>query len=214
MARAKEIKTGLVRLSYVNDLFTPRSQEEGKSPKYGCTLLVPKSDTATLNAMQENIIEACVGAQWGDAAKIREMIQNGIIRLPVLDGDGPQGINKKTSERREGYAGHFFVRTSSGQEYPPQVFDEYVQKIASGDASRIKSGDFGYAVIQAYSWDHPKNGKGVTFGISGIQKVKSGDALGGSGGGNAEQFFKPEAVGGESAPDETKGGAGAAGLFG
>lgn len=214
MARAAEMKTGLVRTSFVENLFEPRAAEEGGAKKYGCTLLIPKSDTATVNALQANIIEACVAASWGDEAKVRQMIQNGIIKLPVLDGDGPQGVNKKTGERHPGYEGHFFIRTSSGLDYPPQVFDEYVQKIASNDRSRFKSGDYGYAVISAYTWDHPKSGKGVTFGISGIQKVKSGDALGGGGGTDAEKFFKPEAVGGESAPDETKGGAGASALFG
>lgn len=214
MARAQDIKTGLVRTSFVQNLFEPRAAEEGGTEKYGCTLLVPKSDTATINALQDNIVAACVGANWGDEAKVRDLIAKGIVKLPVLDGDGPQGVNKKTGERHPGYEGHYFIRTSSGKDYPPQVFDEYVQKIASNDPSRLKSGDYGYAVIAAYSWDHPKSGKGVTFGISAIQKVKSGEALGGSGGVDAEKFFKPEAVAAESAPDETKGGAGAAGMFG
>lgn len=214
MARAQDIKTGLVRTSFVQNLFEPRAAEEGGTEKYGCTLLVPKSDTATISALQANVIEACIAASWGDEAKVREAIKNGIIKLPVLDGDGPQGMNKKTGERHAGYEGHFFIRVSSGKDYPPQVVDERVQKIASNDPSRLKSGDYGYAVISAYTWDHPKNGKGVTFGIGAFQKVKDGESLGGTGGTDTGKFFKNEAVGAENAPDETKDGAGAAGLFG
>lgn len=214
MARSTDIKTDLVRTSFIQSLFEPRAAEEGGTPKYGCTLLVPKTDTATLSSLQSCILEACVAASWGDEAKVTDMIKKGIIKMPVLDGDGPQGINKKSGERNPGYEGHFFVRVTSGENFPPQIVDENVQKIASYDAARFKSGDYGYGVVHAYTWDHPKNGKGVTIGISAFQKIKSGEALGGTGGVDTDKFFKPETVQGEAAPAETQGGAGAGGLFG
>lgn len=214
MARSSDLKTGLVRASFVQNLFEARAAEEGGNPKYGCTLLIPKSDTATLNALQKAILDACVAASWGDEAKVTTMIKNGAIKLPVLDGDGPQGVSKKTGERHPGYEGHFFVRTSSGENFPPQVVDENVQRIASNDPTRLKSGDYGYAVVNAFTWEHPKTGKGVTFNIGAFQKIKNGEALGGGGGVDTSQFFKVETVQGEAAPDETKGGAGAGGLFG
>ncbi|ODT60991.1 ssDNA-binding protein [Paracoccus sp. SCN 68-21] len=214
MARSQDIMTGLVRASFVQNLFEARAAEEGQTPKYGCTLLIPKTDTTTLTALQNAIIDACVSASWGDEAKIRTMIDNGAIKLPVLNGDGPQGVSKKTGDRHPGFEGHFFIRASSGENYPPQVVDELVQKIASNDPSRLKSGDYGYAVVNAFTWDHPKTGKGVTFNIGAFQKIKSGDSLGGGGGVYTDKFFKAETVAAEKAPDETKGGAGAGGLFG
>lgn len=214
MARAEDMKTGLVRASFVDNLYEARAAEEGATKKFGCTLLIPKSDTQTLAALEKNILDACVAANWGDAAKVKDLIQKGIIKMPVLDGDGKQAISKKTQERHPGFEGHFFVRVTSGEKFPPQVVDERVQKIASHDATRFKSGDYGYAVVSAFTWDHPKTGKGVTIGISAFQKVKDGEALGGGGGVDTEKFFKNETVDAEDAPSETQGGAGAGGLFG
>lgn len=212
MARAQDIKTGLVRASFINTLFEARAQEDGGPKKYGCTLLIPKSDTATLTALEKNVVDACVAANWGDEAKVRKMIADGLIKVPVLNGDGPQGISKKTQTRHPGYEGHFFVRATSGEQFPPQVLDERVQKIVTYDPTRFKSGDWGYAVGACFTWDHPKTGKGVTFGIGAFQKVKDGEALGGSGGVDADKFFKPETVDGGPVPDEAAGGAG--GMFG
>ena len=214
MARSQDIKTGLVRASFVQNLFEARAAEEGQAKKFGCTLLVSKQDTATLAALEAAFVEACVAASWGDEAKVRTMIQNGLIKSPVLNGDGPQGISKKTGERHQGFEGHFFIRASSGENYPPQVVDENVQKIATNDPARLKSGDYGYAVVNAFSWEHPKTGKGVTFNIGAFQKIKSGDSLGGGGGVDTDKFFKAEKVAAENAPDETKNGAGAGGMFG
>lgn len=42
-----QITTGKVRFSYCN-LFTPRAAQEGAMPKYSVTLLIPKSDKATI----------------------------------------------------------------------------------------------------------------------------------------------------------------------
>ena len=43
-----QITTGKVRFSYCN-LFTPRAVQEGATPKYSVTLLIPKSDKATMH---------------------------------------------------------------------------------------------------------------------------------------------------------------------
>lgn len=213
MARSQDIKTGLVRASFVQNLFEARAAEEGGTEKYGCTLLIPKSETGTLAAIEGIIIEACVASNWGDAAKVKDLIAKGLIKIPVLDGDGPQGISKKTQERHPGYAGHFFVRCTSGKDYKPKVLDVYANEIASNDPTRIKSGDHGYGGISAFTWDHPKTGKGVTIGIGVFQKIKDGEALGGTGGPDLSQF-KAEKVETDGAAAETQGGAGAGGMFG
>ena len=77
----------------------------------------------------------------------------------------------------------------------------------------LYSGCFGYAVVNAFTWENKENGKGITFGISMFQKAKDGESLGGGGGGNPDEFFEKIADEGD-APAETKTGAGAGGLFG
>ena len=51
------VTTGKVRASYVH-IFTPRVPDNGGEAKYSVTLLIPKSDTATLNALYADIERA------------------------------------------------------------------------------------------------------------------------------------------------------------
>ena len=56
MANTKVV-TGKVRFSYCN-IFEPREPQGGGEAKYSVTLLIPKSDTATLNKIKLAIAEA------------------------------------------------------------------------------------------------------------------------------------------------------------
>ena len=52
-----QITTGKVRFSYCN-LFTPRAAQEGAKEKYSVTLLIPKSDKATIQKIKTAMEEA------------------------------------------------------------------------------------------------------------------------------------------------------------
>lgn len=194
-----------VRLSWTDDLFKARESENGKK-KFGCTILIPKS--TDLTAMKEAMVSVC-RAEWGDKAD--QWIKDGIIKNPILDGDGPQGLNKKNGERHAGYAGHWFIRATTGEDYPPKLLNRKVMPITSKE--ELKSGDYAFAVCNAHTWFNEKNGKGVSFGLVMLQVVERGESLGGWGGANPDDFFdKIEDEG--AAPAATTSGAGAAGLFG
>lgn len=63
---ATKVLTGEVRLSYVN-LTTPRAPQQGGEPKYSVTLLIPKTDAATIadiNASIKAAYEAGVASKW------------------------------------------------------------------------------------------------------------------------------------------------------
>ena len=84
------------------------------------------------------------------------------------------------------------------------------------DKADVPSGSKGFAVINAFTWENKENGKGISFGISMVQvtKVAQGDeVLGGAGGPDPDKFFESLPDEGD-APESTKSGAGAAGLFG
>ena len=51
------ITTGKVRASYVH-IFQPRTPESGGDPKYSVTLLIPKTDIATINGIYAEIERA------------------------------------------------------------------------------------------------------------------------------------------------------------
>jgi len=211
MARSEDLSTqkvGLLgRFSFTQNLFEPnKDKKTGKDKNYGVTILFPK--TADLSPLH-NLAAAAATEQWGD--KAIQMIKDGLIKSPFLDGDGKQGKNKETGEPHKGYPGHTFIRCTSGLDYKPKVVDQKLNPIV--DKSGIQSGDYGYAVVNAYTWENTENGKGITFGVSLVLKVKDGESLGGGGPGRAEDHFEAIADEGD-APAETKTGAGAAGLFG
>lgn len=204
MARSKDLKTPLATISFAHDLFTIREGQSG----YGCTLLFPKS--TDLTALHNAALEAAK-EEWGD--KAAQWIKDEIIKSPFLDGDGKQGLNKTTGERHAGYAGTTFIRTRSGADFKPRVVNQQVNPIVTKD--EIPSGSQVYAVVNAFTWENKENGKGISFGVSLVQLVKKAEGdeiLGGSGGPAPESFF--EVIESEEAPEVTKGGAGAGGLFG
>lgn len=208
MARGEDIKTPLAIVSFASDLFTARERDNGKKG-YGCTLLFDK--TTDISALK-NMALAVAKDEWGDKAV--QWITDGLIKSPFLDGDGPQGLSKKTGERHAGYAGRTFLRCTSGADFKPKVFDKRRNPVLTVD--QCPSGSRGYGVINAYTWENKENGKGITFGISMFQvaqMAEGDDVLGGGGGPDPDKFFeKIEDEG--SAPDSTKSGAGAGGLFG
>jgi len=208
VARGEDIKTPLGIVSYAVDLFKARENDSGQV-KYGCTILFAK--TTSIAALEAAAL-AVAKEEWGE--KALQWIKDGIIKSPFLDGDGPQGINKKSGERHAGYAGHRFIRASSGSDYKPKVFDAKRNPVM--DLDGCTSGSQVYAVVNPFTWENPKNGKGISFGISLVQvaKLATGfDVLGGGGGPDPDKWLETIADEGD-APDATKGGAGAGGLFG
>lgn len=206
MARSEDFKTpSLVRLSFTDGLFEVKTDDWGKK-YWGCTLLIPKSDP--LAVYEKAALEAAV-AEWGDKAK--QMFKDGLIHNPFLDGDGPQGKSKTTGEPHAGYPGNRFLRVKSGEEYRPTLIDR--QKLPITEKAKLYSGCYAYAVLHCFTWENDKKGKGLTFGINMLQFVRDGDRLGGGGGVDVDKWAEKIDDEGD-APAETKGGAGAGGLFG
>lgn len=217
MARSQDLslqKLGLeTRISYAQFCFEPNTTESGKK-QYQGTFLFPK--TADKSALDKLVLDTLVeefGGRMGGQAGIIDAIKSGVIKSPFLDGDGKQGRDKD-GKPKPGYAGHWFIRGISGEEYPPKMLISQRGAIVPATKSDIKSGDYGFPVINVFTWDNPKNGKGASFGFSMFMKSRDGEAIGGSGGpGKPEDHF--EAIADEgAAPASTQDGAGAAGLFG
>lgn len=206
MARSENLKTPLCRFAYTQHLFKLKKDDNGKE-SWNCTLLFPKD--ADLSALKELAL-AAAKEEWGDKAV--QMLKDGLIYNPFLDGDGPQGKNKQTGEAHRGFPGTTFLRVQSGKDFRPKLVDNNVLPIASQED--FYSGCYGYAVVNAFTWENKEKGKGISFGISMAQKTREGEKLGG-GEANPEQYFQKEAVDDAgAAPASTKSGAGAAGLFG
>lgn len=207
MARSPDFKTPECRLSYASSLYKPRAQSEGGEPKYGCTLIFPKTARVEL----EKQVLAAIVEEWGPD-KGPQMAKAGLIKSPFLAGDGKEARNKKTGEIHPGMgADVFFIRVSSNKDRPPAV--RWKDPNTQETEQNVYSGCYGKAVINAYTWDHPANGKGVSFGVHMFQKLRDGERLGGSGGVDTDKYFETVEDSGD-APESTRNGDGAAGLFG
>ena len=171
---ATKVITGKVRFSFVN-VFEPKKNEDGTDGKYGVTLLIPKSDTATLGKIKDAIAEA------------RENFckRNGATALPqkpvhtLHDGDGVKDNGEPYGEECKG---HYVIAVQSKQK--PIIVDSFRNHIT--DPSEVYSGCYGRAAINFYGYS--RNGKkGISAGLQSIQKLHDGDALGGARG-SADDF--------------------------
>ena len=204
MERSSDFKTSLCRVSFAGSLFKPRAQQEGGVEKYGCTLIFDKTcDRTALDAAVKGVIIA----QWGD--KGLDRAKAGLIKSPFLDGYGKEARNKKTGELHPGFGPDvFFLRVQSIRQPVIRYRSEHI----AATEEEVYSGCYGKAVLNAFAWTNAQNGDGVSFGIQFFQKIKDGERLGGSGGVDTAKWMEAVPDQGE-APEATRGGAGASGLF-
>ena len=177
---ATKIVTGKCRFSFVN-VFEPRENNNGGDPKYSITLLIPKSDTATLNKIKEAMAEA------------RENFckRNGATALPqkpnhtLHDGDGVRDSGDPYGPECKGC---YVITVSSKQK--PVIVDNFRNPIT--DPGEVYSGCYGRAAINFYGYN--SNGKkGISAGLLSIQKLSDGEPFGTVG--SADDFaddFKDE----------------------
>ena len=156
-----KVVTGVVRLSYAN-VWEPASINGG-TPKYSVSLIIPKSDTKTIAA-----INAAVDAAIKEgAAKFGGKIPSkAALKLPLRDGD--------VEREDEAYQGAYFVNANSTT--APQIVDQKVQPIL--DRGEVYSGCYARVSINFYAFNSNGN-KGIACGLGNIQKVKDGEPLGG-----------------------------------
>ena len=156
-----KVVTGIVRLSYAN--VWEATSINGGTPKYSVSLIIPKSDTKTIDA-----INAAVDAAIKEgASKFGGKIPNkAALKLPLRDGD--------TERDDEAYKDSFFVNANSTT--APQIVDRAVQPIL--DRAEVYSGCYARVSINFYAFNSNGN-RGIACGLGNIQKVSDGDPLGG-----------------------------------
>jgi hypothetical protein len=156
--------TGVFRASYAF-VFEPQVPKDGGDPKFQITMLIPKSDTATYQAIQAEIGRALQdGLQkvFGGQMPARP-------ELPLYDGDGAK---KNGDPFGEECRGCWVVRASSKTR--PSVVDRSVQPII--DPNGFYSGCYARATINFYAYN--KNGnRGVGCGLNNVQKIADGEPL-------------------------------------
>lgn len=216
--RCEDFRTPVGRLSFARDLFVARENDNGRK-KFGGTLIFPKSAlreqsciTNSGKAMSfEEIVASVIVGEWGE--KGLQRAKSGLVHLPFLPGDGPQARNKTTGELHPGMGPDvFFVRVQANVEYPPKLSSSNTAFVPATQQD-VYSGCYGYGVLNAFAWNDPKKGDGVSLGILMFFKTSDGEPFAGSGGGNPDKWIDAVPDAGD-APASTKSGVGAGGLFG
>ena len=162
---ATKIVTGKVRFSFCN-IFEPKAPQGGGDPKYSVTLLIPKSDSATLGKIKAAMAEA------------RENFcnRNGANALPVKfnhtlhDGDGVRDSGEPYGPECKGC---YVITVSSKQK--PIIVDAFRNEIT--DPGEVYSGCYGRASINFYGYNSSGK-KGVSAGLLSIQKLSDGEPFG------------------------------------
>lgn len=158
-----KVVTGEVRLSYCH-LFEPYSSFEKQEPKYSVVILVPKTDKATIKAIQQ---AQQVALENGKATKFNGKIPPN-WKNTFRDGDAEGDLEKNPE-----YEGHMFMTISNLSK--PGIVDTNVQPIL--DQTEVYSGCYARVSMNAFPFSTQGN-KGVSFGLNHVQKLRDGDPLG------------------------------------
>ena len=155
-----KLVTGKVRLSYAH-VWEPVSVNGGDE-KYSVSLIIPKSDKKTVNAIKKAIEEA---KEAGKALFGGKIPAN--LKLPLRDGD----IERPDDEA---YKDSYFMNANSKEK--PQIVDRNVRAIL--DRSEVYSGCYARVSISIYPFNSSGN-RGIACGLGNIQKIADGESLGG-----------------------------------
>lgn len=161
----KVITSSDTRWSYVN-VWEPKPSLNGGKPKYSISLIIPKSDTVTIDR-----IKAAIRAAYEEgASKLRGTGRFAPafedIKSPLRDGD-------RDRKGDLAYANSYFINASSDR--APGIVDASCQPIL--ERSEVYSGVYGRASINFYAYNTNGN-KGIACGLNNLQKIRDGEPLG------------------------------------
>ncbi len=157
-----QVVTGMnTRLSYAH-IWEPASINGGKE-KYSVSVLIPRDDTKTVDAINAAIDAAM---EEGIAKFGGKKPNKATIKIPLRDGD--------IERDDDAYKGHYFINANSTT--APQVVDRSVQPIL--DRGEVYSGCYARVSLNFYAYNANGN-RGVACGLGNIQKVRDGETLGG-----------------------------------
>ena len=161
-----KVITGVnTRWSYVN-VWEPKSINGG-APKYSVSLIIPKSDTKTLEKIRAAIQAAYEEGQSKLKGNGRSVPVLSALKTPLRDGDAERPDD-------EAYANSYFVNANSGT--APGIVDADRNPIL--ERSEVYSGVYGRASINFYAFNSNGN-KGIACGLNNLQKIRDGEPLGG-----------------------------------
>jgi hypothetical protein len=160
-----KIVTDVCRLSYAN-IWQAKSINGGV-PKFSSSVLIPKSDTVTVEKVKAAIAAAYAEGEAKLKGNGKTVPPLAALKTPLRDGD----IERPDDEA---YAGHWFVNANSNT--APGVVDVNREPVL--DTKEIYSGVYARACLSFYAFNSSGN-RGIACGLQSLQKIKDGEPLGG-----------------------------------
>ena len=160
-----KVITGVnTRWSYAN-VWQPKSINGG-AEKYSVSLIIPKSDTVTINKIKAAIQAAYEEGESKLKGNGKSVPPLAALKTPLRDGDVERPDDPV-------YAGSYFINANSAT--APGIVDADRQPIL--DRSEVYSGVYGRASISLYAFNSNGN-KGIACGLNNLQKIRDGEPLG------------------------------------
>lgn len=158
----------LSRFSYAH-VWEPRKdpKKEPSEWKYEISILIPKSAKADIKKINEAI-----------AAARQDGIDRNVYKGKIIEKNFRNALGDGDSEEREDdepYHNHWYL--SARSKVKPGIVDHNADPIL--DKTEFYSGCFGRASVSFYPYE-VDGAKGVGVSLNNIQKIKDGEALGGS----------------------------------
>ena len=153
------------RFSYAN-VWEAKSINGG-APKFSVSLIIPKSDTRTVEKIKAAIEAAYKEGESKLKGNGRSVPALSAIKNPLRDGDTERPDD-------ESYANSYFVNANSSA--APGIVDANCNPIL--ERSEVYSGVYGRASISFYAFNSNGN-KGIACGLNNLQKLRDGEPLGG-----------------------------------
>lgn len=139
----------------------------GGTPKFSVSLIIPKSDTQTLEKIKAAIQAAYEDGQGKLKGNGKIVPALSVLKTPLRDGDLERPDDST-------YANSYFINANSSN--APGVVDADRQPIIN--RSEMYSGVIGRASISFYAYNVNGN-KGIACGLNNLQKLRDGQPLGG-----------------------------------
>lgn len=161
-----KVVTGICTFSYLN-CWEPKAAPDGGKPKFSVSLIIPKSDTKTVEKIRAAIQAAYEEGQSKLKGTGKSAPALSALRAPLRDGD----VDRPDDEA---YKGSWFINANSDS--APGIVDADRQPILT--RSEMYSGVKGRASINLYAYNVNGN-RGIACGLNNLQKIADGTPLGG-----------------------------------
>ena len=172
-----KVVTGICTFSYLN-CWEPKAAPDGGKPKFSVSLIIPKSDTKTVEKIRAAIQAAYEEGQSKLKGTGKSVPSLSALRTPLRDGD----VDRPDDEA---YKGSWFINANSDS--APGIVDADRNPILT--RSEMYSGVKGRASINLYAYNVNGN-RGIACGLNNLQKIADGTPLGGKS--RAEDDFATE----------------------